>query len=376
MKEIRFLPSRLMTRRKIQGSKLFSDGFKTKQHSLIYQGTEPLLSQQNILITQVMKDCNRRSNIVQSKISYKRDKHFHSVAFFSSTSHSRTEGWTYQREKNLDRIFTECDPNKNSLDSQINIEKEMKVAIACLASEKRHDEIPSWIEKMTTYAKQTNNMQMLIPYDMAITFLVNASKVRNNDKKGLSYLLHAEMIMEELLLGYQDSMSGVKNNGPHSKAKSLQKIYGDLILGWSNYKLEHDIDSSDLFNASKNHYGKKKSVKNTNLSTKIIPAKKAEDWLRRAVTHAQHHHNLLSNNEEPKNCQNKYLTRQNKIYRVRGPTSIMFGAVIDAHAKSRELYSAASAESVLSFLLDLRSLDKSWPKPNAVMYTSVIDGKF
>lgn len=254
----------------------------------------------------------------------------------------------------------------------------MKVIIAAFAFQNRHNEIPHWIDKMNQYsmnqkfdsdsanASAHSQIVALVPFEIAISSLVDASKKCDSEEESAHFLLQAETIMEEYLKSYHSELNA-SQNGPIT-AKMLDKMYGDLILRWSNCKYEKTSYQS-MSQTSNIHGDEKDSSARMSKFGKIVPAQNAEKWLRLAVTHTKSQNGSFDSNKI------SAKTFKNSVHQMRGPTSIMFGAVIDAYAKSRTSYAAQSAESVLSFLVDLREEDKMWSKPNDVMYTSVIDGK-
>ena len=78
---------------------------------------------------------------------------------------------------------------------------------------------------------------------------------------------------------------------------------------------------------------------------------------------------------------NKHSSNTEQESLALGPGALVFGACIDSHAKSRRRGSAHRAEELLEWLIDLGkntppgNKQEHWipPRPNAVMFTSVID---
>ena len=285
------------------------------------------------------------------KRSHRRPQYAVTRTFASSGSSAG--GWTERREKRLRAVLVD---EADILKEDFDLAKEIRVAVSWRSSRNLESELSELISQAEALVDSRSSgkdlLDSIIPYEPAIMALIQSAR-RDPER-----LVQADVMMKNMLRRIDDGTRPV----PFCK---LNDLFGHMVTAWAAVRFE--------------------KVENRGASNRrriIVPSDAAEAWLRRWTER------VLARNE---NLNNGDPTIKDILVAdapMLGPGPLVFGAAIDAHAKSKSKDSAERAERLLDWLLELGSryvsnIDVSgkksetqvWtpPRPNSVMYTSVID---
>lgn len=250
-----------------------------------------------------------------------------------------SKGWTLDREKRLRSVLS----GKAEVPPGLDLAKETHLAASWHSAHGKIDDLSKLVKRAERFVSKSQAMDNVVPYEAAIRFLIQSAESQPAN------LIEADNMMKSLFDKARDGSRSVS-------FRTLNDLLGHVVTAWARCRLDSVRPLS----------GKTKESSKPNNRTHIVPADAAESWLHLWVHHVQMR-NVHSSNTEEESL-------------VLGPGALVFGACIDSHAKSRRRGSAHRAEELLEWLIDLGrnapvDNQKNWvpPRPNAVMFTSVID---
>ena len=253
---------------------------------------------------------------------------------------STSKGWTLDREKRLRSVLS----GKAEPPPGLDLAKETHLAASWHSAHGKIDDLSKLGKRAERFASKSQDMDNVnvVPYEAAIRFLIQSAESQP------AHLIEADKMMKSLFDKARDGSRSVS-------FRTLNDLLGHVVTAWARCRLDSVRPLS----------GKTKENSKPNDRAHVVPADAAESWLRLWVHHVQMRNMHSSDTEEE--------------YLALGPGALVFGACIDAHAKSRRKGSAHRAEELLEWLIGLgRNApgdQNNWvpPRPNAVMFTSVID---
>ena len=250
-----------------------------------------------------------------------------------------SKGWTLDREKRLRSVLS----GKAEAPPGLDLAKETHLAASWHSAHGKIDDLSKLVRRAERFVSKTQDMDNVVPYEATIRFLIQSAESQ------LAHLIEADKMMKSLF--------GKSRDGSRSVSfRTLNDLLGHVVTAWARVRLDSVRPLS----------GKTKTGSKPNDRAHTVPADAAESWLRLWVHHVQMR-NMHSSHTEQESL-------------ALGPGALVFGACIDSHAKSRRRGSAHRAEELLKWLIDLGkntpgNMQENWvpPRPNAVMFTSVID---
>ena len=252
-----------------------------------------------------------------------------------------SKGWTLDREKRLRSVLS----GKAEAPPGLDLAKETHLAASWHSAHGKTEDLSKLVKRAEKFASKSEDTMdnNVVPYEAAIRFLIQSAESQP------AHLIEADKMMKSLFDKARDGSRSVS-------FRTLNDLLGHVVTAWARCRLDSVRPLS----------GKTKENSKPNDRAHVVPADAAESWLRLWVHHVQMRNMHSSDTEEE--------------YLALGPGALVFGACIDAHAKSRRKGSAHRAEELLEWLIGLgRNVpdddQNNWvpPRPNAVMYTSVID---
>ena len=252
-----------------------------------------------------------------------------------------SKGWTLDREKRLRSVLS----GKAEAPPGLDLAKETHLAASWHSAHGKIDDLSKLVKRAERFASKSQDVEdnNVVPYEAAIRFLIQSAESRP------AHLIEANKMMKSLFDKARDESRSVSS-------RTLNDLLGHVVTAWARCRLDSVRPLS----------GKTKESSKPSDRTHAVPADAAESWLRLWV------HLVQMRNMHSPNTEEEYLAL--------GPGALVFGACIDAHSKSRKRGSAHRAEELLEWLIGLgRNVpgddQNNWvpPRPNAVMFTSVID---
>ena len=264
-----------------------------------------------------------------------------SSATTQDTTAATSTGWTLDREKRLRSILS----GKAEVPPGLELAKETSLAALWHSAHGKIDDLSKLVKRAERFASKTTNTDSasVVPYEAAIRILIQSAESHP------AHLIEADKMMKSLFDKARDGSRSVS-------FRTLNDLMGHIVTAWARVRLDSVRPLS----------GKTKVRSQINDRAHIVPADAAESWLRLWVHHVQ--------------MRNMHSSKAEEESLALGPGALVFGACIDAHAKSRRRGSAHRAEEILEWLIDLgrnapADSNENWvpPRPNAVMFTSVVD---
>lgn len=250
-----------------------------------------------------------------------------------------SKGWTLDREKRLRSVLS----GKVEAPPGLDLSTETHLAASWHSAHGKIDDLSQLVKRAERFVSKSQDMDNVVPYEAAIRFLIQSAESQP------AHLIEADKMMKSLFDKARDGSRSVS-------FRTLNDLLGHVVTAWARVRLDSVRPLS----------GKTKTGSKPNDRTQTVPADAAESWLRLWIHHVQMR-NMHSSNIEEESL-------------AMGPGALVFGACIDSHAKSRRRGSAHRAEELLKWLIDLGkntpgNKQENWvpPRPNAVMFTSVID---
>jgi len=261
----------------------------------------------------------------------------------NETTPNPATGWTLDREKRLRSILG----GKAEAPSGLDLVTETNLAASWHSAHGKIDDLGRLVKRAEKFVSSSSeDIDNVVPYESAIRFLIQSAGSQP------AHLIEADRMMKSL---YSKSRDGSRS----VSFRTLNDLLGHIVTAWARCRLD------SVRPLSVKTKGNSQTTRD-NDSTYAIPADAAESWLRLWVDYVQ-----IRNEQSSK-------TEEDSL--ALGPGALVFGACIDAHAKSRKRGSADRAEQVLEWLIGLgrnTPVDSrgNWapPQPNAVMLTSVVD---
>mmetsp|Transcript_5100 Transcript_5100/g.7600 ORF Transcript_5100/g.7600 Transcript_5100/m.7600 type:complete len:951 (+) Transcript_5100:43-2895(+) len=305
-----------------------------------------------------------------------------------------------ERKAKLQKILLSSSSKQTNEDIH-SLTKELQILTSSLASSSSYNEIIQWMDWIIQFVEKKKDVQdyeSIIPYGSAIPSLLEGAasfssltsssttttretqfqhysqqgkqNYKNKDDSAeLYYLLKADELMVRLLFQQQQRNKQEWN-------QNTEYLHHRLIASWSKCSHIGSISHANSNNAAM-------SSSSTTPTLPFSSEERTDYWLRQWIQY-------MSSTKEG----------QYRLGKDQSSMLLLFGTTIDAYAKCRDMYGGKKAEEVLNLFLKLRNtrstdavsadvehdtngkdqqqqeisqLYPNIPKPNAVMYTSVID---